>query len=51
MKIAFQIVLLVVILLGALVAVGERENRQVMMNTLALCISAMIGFIVASIVL
>ena len=51
MKIAFQIVLLVVVLLGAIGAVGERGNRQVMMNMLALCISAMVSFIVTSIVL
>lgn len=51
MKIAFQIVLLVVVLLGAIGAVGERGDRQVMMNMLALCISAMISFIVTSIVL
>lgn len=51
MKIAFQIVLLVVILLGAIGAVGERGNRQIMANMLALCISAIISFIVASIVL
>lgn len=51
MKIAFQIVLLAVILLGAIGAVGEREDRQIVMNMLALCISAMVGFIVASVVL
>ena len=51
MKIAFQIVLLVVVLLGAIGTVGERGDRQVMMNMLALCISAIIGFIVTSIVL
>ena len=51
MKMAFQIVLLVVVLLGAIGAVGERGDRQVMMNMLALCISAIIGFIVTSIVL
>ena len=51
MKVAFQIILLAVILLGAIGAVGEREDRQVVSNMLALCISAIIGFIVASIVL
>lgn len=51
MKIAFQIVLLAVILLGAIGAVGEREDRQVVTNMLAMCIFAMIGFIVASIML
>lgn len=51
MKVAFLIVMLVAILLGAIWAISELEDSKTIMDIIASCIFLMISFIVISIVL
>lgn len=51
MIVAFKIILLLIIILSFLGAVGERENKNLRDNMTAICITSIIGSLVAFIMI
>lgn len=48
---AFKVVLLVVIIVGLIGAIGEKDDQRLQANMTALCIAAIFGFILATLLL
>ncbi|SES02900.1 hypothetical protein SAMN05518684_106213 [Salipaludibacillus aurantiacus] len=48
MIIAYQVILILVILIGFIGAIGERKDKDLRTKMTALCIAAMVSFIIST---
>lgn len=46
MLIAFQIILLIIIVIGFIVALGEKEDKHLRDRMVALCITSILAFLI-----